>query len=244
MSLAARLMNVFAAPGEVFDDVKASARSTGNWLVPVLLACVVGAAAVVVVTSQPAIQQQIREQQERAMEKQVAAGKVTREQADQQLEIMQKFLTPAMMSIAGSLWAVVISFISLFGWSLVLWLAGLWFLKTRFKYMKAVEVVGLATMIGVLGTIVKLLLQVNLSNPASSPSLALAVKEFDPKNMLHLMLAALNAFDIWTVIVMSVGLSRLAGSPFARAAVPVFGVWLLWSAVVLVLAAMAAKMGG
>lgn len=244
MSLPARLLNVFAAPGEVFDDVRASARCTANWLAPVLLACVIAAASAIVVASQPAIQQQIREQQEGAVEKQVQAGKMTREQADQQLAMMQKFVTPTLMSIFGAAAAIVISFISLFGWSLVLWLAGLWFLKTRFNYMKAVEVVGLATMIGVLGTIVKLLLQVNLSNPASSPSLALAVKDFDPKNTLHLVLAGLNAFDIWRVVVMSVGLSRLAGSPFARAAVPVLGFWLLWSAVVLALSVMAMKMAG
>jgi len=39
-SLAARLMNVFAVPGEVFDEVKASAHSAGNWLLPALVGSV------------------------------------------------------------------------------------------------------------------------------------------------------------------------------------------------------------
>ena len=37
MSLAARLLNVFATPGDVFDDVKVAPASTANWLVPALL---------------------------------------------------------------------------------------------------------------------------------------------------------------------------------------------------------------
>ncbi|HLP78356.1 MAG TPA: hypothetical protein VK327_15735, partial [Candidatus Paceibacterota bacterium] len=38
MSLPARLLNIFAIPGEVFRDVKAAPRSLANWLVPVVLA--------------------------------------------------------------------------------------------------------------------------------------------------------------------------------------------------------------
>ena len=43
ISLAARLLNVFAIPGEVFAGVRASRISIGNWLVPTLLLVVVGA---------------------------------------------------------------------------------------------------------------------------------------------------------------------------------------------------------
>jgi len=37
MSLPARLLNVFAVPGEVFEDVKASVFCSSNWLIPALL---------------------------------------------------------------------------------------------------------------------------------------------------------------------------------------------------------------
>jgi hypothetical protein len=42
MSLAGRLMNIFADPAGVFDAIKASAPSVGNWLVPMLALIVVG----------------------------------------------------------------------------------------------------------------------------------------------------------------------------------------------------------
>ena len=61
MSLAARLLNVFAIPGEVFMGVKASRLSIGNWLVPALLSAVVGVVAAIVIVSQPVMQRQMHD---------------------------------------------------------------------------------------------------------------------------------------------------------------------------------------
>ena len=41
-SLASRLLNVFAAPGDVFEEIRTGTPSTANWLVPLLLACLLG----------------------------------------------------------------------------------------------------------------------------------------------------------------------------------------------------------
>ena len=59
-SLAARLLNVFAIPGDVFEEVKNSAMCMANWLVPALLLIVVGCIGASLVYSQPAIQQQCK----------------------------------------------------------------------------------------------------------------------------------------------------------------------------------------
>ena len=40
-SLVARLLNVFAAPTEVFEEIKTSRSTTANWLVPALITAVV-----------------------------------------------------------------------------------------------------------------------------------------------------------------------------------------------------------
>src|SRR6516162_4011560 len=83
MSLAGRLMNVFAAPGEVFEEVRIRPPSVANWLVPMLIFAVVGTIGAFIMFSQPAIIQQIHEQQAAAMDKQVKDGKLTQAQADQ-----------------------------------------------------------------------------------------------------------------------------------------------------------------
>lgn len=228
-SLAARLLNVFAIPGDVFEEVKAAPHAVANWLVPALIASVVGAVSAVLMFSQPTIQQQLREKQEHMMEQQVKAGKMTRAQADQALTVAEKFTSPAMMKIFGAFSAVVASFVRVFWWALVLWLLGRWFLKSPISYLKATEVAGLAGMIAVLGGIVSLLLIVNLGKLFSTPSLALTISDFDEKNKSHLLLGAVNVFNFWLLGVMASGLARLAGVPFARAAFLVLGYWIIWS---------------
>jgi hypothetical protein len=243
-SLAARLMNVFAAPTEVFEEIKASRPTTANWLVPALITAVVMAASMVIVASQPGIQQKIREQQDQAIEKQVQAGRLTRQQADQQQAMMEKFGSGTLLKAGAGVVGVIFGIGRVFWWATVLWLLGRWLLRIRFRYGKAMEAAGIAGMIGVLGMLVKLLLQVNLSNPSASPSLALAVGEFDGKNPTHLLLAALDVFQVWQAGVLGCALARLAGLPFLRGAFVMFGFWIVLQLLLIGLGAMLGKMFG
>ena len=112
--IGSRLLNVFAAPGEVFEEVKNSPPSTANWLVPALIYIAVGVISAFVIFSQPAIIQQIRDQQAQMMDQQVKAGKMTQAQADQAMAAMEKFAGPTLMIVFGCAGAIVGSFIHLF----------------------------------------------------------------------------------------------------------------------------------
>jgi len=248
LTLPARLLNVFAVPGDVFEEVRTARPCAANWLVPALIACGVGVISVLVVFSQPAIQQRVREQQQQALEqkldKQVRAGTLSREQADRTMAAMEAFLGPTMLKLSGSVSAVAYGFARVFFWAAVLWALGRWWLAAPFGYGKAAEVAGLAGMIGVLGMVVKALLQINFGNPAASPSLALAVGEFDPRNLSHLLLAMVDLFDLWQVGALASGLARLTGAPWLRAAVPLLGVWLVLSGLLIAASALALPLAG
>src|ERR1051325_1191237 len=90
MSLMARLLNVFAVPGEVFEQVRNAPRSIATWLVPAIIFGIVGTVTVFVMFSQPGIIQKMREKQAKSIDKMVSQGKLTRQQADQQMEVGQK----------------------------------------------------------------------------------------------------------------------------------------------------------
>jgi hypothetical protein len=227
-SLFTRLTNVFAAPGELFEEIKAARVAAANWVVPAVIASIVGVLFTLVMFSQPAIQRQMREQQEKAMEQQVKAGKMTQQQADQALAAMERFSGP-MMKVFGAISAVVMSFARLFWWGLVLWLLGRWFLKAHFPYLKAVEIAGLSSMIVVLGGIVALLLMVIFGKMFASASLALLVNEFDMTNKKHFLLGAVNVFNFWLVAVMGLGLARVSGASSTRAILVVLGYWIAMS---------------
>jgi hypothetical protein len=230
MSFAARLLNVFAIPGEVFETVRASRPCVGNWLLPALLSAVVGVLTVIVLLSQPSIQKQVREmgvQQAKALEHLVQAGKVTQADADQFQPIIRWLFDPDTFKILKSMQVAVISVASVFWWAFILWLVGRRFLKVQFGYLKTLEVVGLALLISVLGEVVMLVLTVNLAKLLATPGLALVAPDFEASRQSPLMVGAVAVFSFWLVGVLSVGLARLARVPFLRAAWFVFAFWVI-----------------
>src|SRR5438552_3667032 len=112
MPLGGRLMNVFTGPGEVFEEVRKGPPSTANWLLPIVLWCLVGIVSTFVVLSQDAIVQQIKEQQERAMQKKLE--KLPKERREEIMELAEKWSSPTLMKIGGSVASVGRSFAWIF----------------------------------------------------------------------------------------------------------------------------------
>lgn len=223
-SLAARLFNVFATPADVFDEVKAAPSSTANWLVPALILILVGWLGAGLIFSQDSIRNQLSEVTEKAIEKQVEKGKLTKQQAESAQQVAEK--TAVIGGIIGAgIVPVFVAFGTVFFGGLIVWLAGNKGLQGSFTYMKGVEVAGLASMVGVLGEIVRILLVVGLGNLFASPSLALLMKDVDPQSTMFGVLSVFNLFLFWELGVRSLGLARLTGASFGKAVAWVFGVW-------------------
>jgi hypothetical protein len=224
MSLAGRLFNIFATPGDVFQDVKTARASAANWVAPALILIVVSWAASVLIFSQASIMQQFSEIVDQGIQKQVQSRHMTEQQAEQSRAVGEKW-SIIVAKIGAGIIPVLAGFGTPFVWGLFLWLVGAKVLKGDFPYMKAVEVVGLGNMIGVLETIVKTLLIVGLGDIYATPSLALLVKGFDPQNTVHALLTIVNVMTFWVLVVRAIGLARLSGASFAKAALWVFGIW-------------------
>jgi hypothetical protein len=226
MSLAARLFNVFATPGEVFEQVKDAPVSTANWLVPGLILIVVSWIGAWLVFSQDSIQQQLREITDQAVEKQIQKGKLSEQQAEQARAMAAKF--GSIGTKAGAYGAPVFSGLVVPFWGgLILWLVGNKALHGNFPYMKWVEIAGLAGMVGVLDAVVRPLLILILGNLFASPSLALFVKQFDPQNPVHGLLAIVNVMSIWALCLRALGAARLTRASFGKAALWIFGIWIM-----------------
>jgi hypothetical protein len=239
MALAARLLNVFAIPGEVFEVVKAGRISIGNWILPMVLSGLIMGLTGIVIVSQPTLQKQMQErfeQQAKALQEQAKAGKIKQADADRTVAVTRAIIAPPVLRAFFGAGGAVLGAARVFWWALVLWFIGLLFLKVRLNYFKTLEVSGLALMIGVLGGVVMLLLIVNLPKLFAAPGLASAIGDFDPIRKTPLLLATANVFSFWLIGVLSVGLARLARVPFFRAAWFVFAFWLIQESVLILLA--------
>jgi VIT1/CCC1 family predicted Fe2+/Mn2+ transporter len=243
-SLMGRLANVYAAPGEVFEQVACSPFSAANWVAPALIFILAGWLGAWLIFSQDSIKQQLRDIAEQAIQRQVDKGRIGQQQADAARQAAEKFGNIG-ATVGAAVAPVFTGFVSPFLWGLVVWLVGTKVLKGAFPYMKAVEVAGLANMITVLGSIVHTLLILMMGNMFASPSLMLLVKDFDPQNTSHSVLAAINIMTFWALAVKAVGLSQLSGASFGKAAAWVFGIWAAWMGLTIGIgAAIRAAFGG
>ena len=216
-SLFSRLTDVFVTPGSVFEELRPAKPNHANWLVPLLLACVIGVVASWVMLSQENIMRSVREAQQQQMQKQVDAGKMTREQADKALEVAEQFMNPGMMKIFGAIGSMFASTAMLFVVALVLWLLGTKVFHGEFGFMRAVEASGLASMINVVAGVVTTLLVVIKGRLMVSLGPALFIRDLDMNNPAHRALAAISILTLWYVGVLSIALARLSGGSVTKA---------------------------
>jgi len=244
MSLGGRLMCVYAAPGDVFSEVKTAAPSVANWLVPAILFMVLSWLSAALIFSQPAIRQQISELSTKAIDRQVENGKLSSAQAEQARTVAEKFGGVG-YKIGAVVAPVFMAFVSPFFGGLIIWLVGSFALKWPFPYMKAVEVAGLSNMILALNVVAKTLLILITGNLFASTSLALLVKDFDPQNTFHSLLTMMDVMILWLLAVRSIGLAKLSGASAGKAALWIFGIWIAVTGTIIGLgAAVRAAFGG
>jgi hypothetical protein len=134
--------------------------------------------------------------------------------------------------------------VQLFLYAFIVWVLGKKIFGGTFDYMKAVEVIGLATVIGVLERLISMLLAVIYADPSMTPGPILFVGHFNPDNKLHVILSLLNVTTLWWLAVLSLGLARLSGASIWKAGIWLFGLWYgFWAALALGLPLLMKKMG-
>lgn len=229
MSLMEKLVNVFSSPGELYENVRDTPPTTSNWLIPWIILIIVSIALNFVMMSNPSLTDQLGATMRHAMEKNVAEGKMTQDQADNAYEMMKPgtvYFTA--ISLGGIiLWTLG----GLFALGLVYWLVGKSAMSATAPYIKVVEVVGLTFYISVLEVIVTTLMMFVFDRLSATPSLALFVPDFDFTNKVHLLLSKVNIFTFWILAVTSIGLSKLFRRDLLKVLVLVVALWILWTVI-------------
>jgi hypothetical protein len=202
------LLNIFVSPGEVFEEVVASPPTPACWLVPTLFVCLTAIISLLVAPVREQRTAEVRQLVETGAIVSSDIGKLTRRL------LSAEGLTVVMTAFAGTFWS-----------AFVLWFLGRMFLKVRFPFLKAIEVVGLTGMILVLGAVVTGLLIVATGDAAARPALSIFVGPSNPGTKAYAWLEAMNLFHLWATTVLAVGLSKLAGVSFKESAFWTFGYW-------------------
>jgi hypothetical protein len=222
-SFMTRATNVFMSPGELYAEVAQTPPQTSSWLIPMILAMVLSAVFTYVIFSNPAWRHQMMDPRIAEMQEQVTQGKMTQEQFDRASEFMESSNVILYSGLIGSLVAPPIILLLA---ALVLWLVLKFMLKSSADYKKAMELYGLATLVGLLGVIISLILiHVFDSVHATASGALLVLNSFDPKNFAHKLFASLTVFGIWQTAVVGIGLGKISGKPQGTGLGVAFGLW-------------------
>ncbi len=229
MSFTDKMINIFASPGELFEDVRVTPPTASNWVIPMLLFMVVAFLMGQVMFMNPSLLGQMSDMMRAGIDEMVAEGKLTPEQADQ----AASFSKPgsSMFMIQQVLGIVILTPIVLFVLSLIYWLLGKWGMKGTAPYIKVVEVLGLTFFISIAESIVTTLLMYMMDSITATPSLGAFVSNFDFQNKVHMALAKVNIFTFWDLSVVSIGLSRIFQRDLPKVLVIVFALWVVWTVV-------------
>jgi hypothetical protein len=224
-----RMANVFMSPGELYTEVAAAPPQTSSWLLPFLLTIVLGFVSTFAVYNNPSLRQQVFDMQEKSMQQMVTSGRITQDQMDRQMDGMKNSGPVMFVVFGGGFQAVGVCALFFLG-ALLLWVASKVVLKFPGGYSKILEILGLASWIAVLGTVITLIMISLMNNLFASPSGALFLGEsFDPVNKAHKLLAALNIFTLWEMGVLGFGLSRISGKSPGMGMAVSFAVWALFT---------------
>jgi hypothetical protein len=174
-----------------------------------------------VVTSQPNIQQQMDQVQEKALQKAVEQHKITEAQIEQ-----SKTMIRLVTRIAVPIGVVFMMFLWLFAQSLALWWVGTKLLKASFTFQQTLNLVGLATMILILGQIANALLVIGKGNMFMNLGPSLFLPDLNLENRWHQAAYVITLPKLWYFTVLALGWSKLCSISWAKALAIVFGIWI------------------
>lgn len=225
LSITDKFVGILTEPEATYTNLKTAGHKVSDWLIPTLIFTIVIAIGTYFRMTNPEFVERMRQEQQTRMEEMVKEGKMTQEQAsrsNQQLENIGPMI--AIFSVVGVLFTVPLFIIVL---GLIYWLILKFLFKGKSGFGLALAAYGLAAYFGAIDQLISLLLALVTNNMFASLSPALLLTP-DPHAMTFKILNALNPIQIWSMIVLGIGLARVHELPRAKTYGLVFGLWALW----------------
>lgn len=223
MSLGLRFINLFVAPSEVYEYLATAPANPINWALPLLLNCIAIVAFTLFSFSIPAVMQEAREAQSKQLDKLVVDGKITADQRNQQVEAMEKFSSfiPYVGGVFGAVGMVFFAFLV----GALVWLVSNKALGVPTEFSKAMEISGLAGLVSIPGTVVKLALVMLRGSIYVGVNPGLLFPDLPVGSPLATALSGADLFILWTVLLLALGTGKVTRRGFSSTLPWFAGIW-------------------
>jgi hypothetical protein len=230
ISVGDAMAGVFAEPGSTFLSVKQSSKKN-YWLIPLLILIVVSMLSSVLVTRDEELTSEIKTQQKEAMHKRfdeaVKEGKMTQEQADEQLASTEKMFGGSTFVIFGLIGSIAGVLVIFFLKALIYW-GGLKLFKGSAGYVDIMNVLGLTALITAIQLIVDTVLAILMGKLLMNIGPVLLISKEAMSKDMYMFIANFDLINIWYTIIVGIGLAKVSDLKNSVTIPFVFVLWLAW----------------
>ena len=230
ISIGDAMAGVFSEPGDTFEAVKISAKKN-YWLMPLLILVVVSLISSFLVTRDEELVSEIKTTQKEAVKKRldeaVKEGKMTREQADQQIEQTEKMFGGSMFVIFGLVGSVVSVLLIFFLKALIYW-GGLKIFKGTAGYGGIMNVLGLTSLITAIQMIVDTVLAILMGKLMMNIGPVMLFSQESVGKSMFQFIANFDLINIWYLVIVGIGLAKISNLKSSITIPFVFVLWIAW----------------
>jgi len=222
-----KMIGIFTEPTKTFEHTAKFPPRHKDWVIPMLILLILAGLVSRLAMMNEEVYFEIKQEQMKEIEKQVEEGNLTREQADQQMEGIEAFMSGPIGWITAIVGSLFVGFIVLFFLAAWYWLWSKFVLKGEGSYSSSLVANGLTAYITTIQFIITGILTLLLGTMVRDTSLA-SLLNSDKMTFTGFFLAKINPLSIWAFAVLSIGLAKMfksesTGKYYAL----VFGSWIV-----------------
>lgn len=238
-----KLVGVFTEPAKTFESISKFQIKTIDWLLPFSVLLIAVILSTFVAMSNPQVKADAIEKRlediRKDLDKQVAEGKLSKEEANQRLEMIESQVE----KMSGTIGMVIQSVsILIFGFIIFFIVCGAYFLVIKFglkdqgTYKHVLAASGLTAYIGIIQVALATILTLVFNRVVQDVSAA-SLLNYDKSTIAGFLLAKVDVISIWSYVVLSIGLAKLFKSEnLKKYLITIFGIWIGWGLIMFFLA--------
>jgi hypothetical protein len=224
-----KMAGIFTEPTATYSQTAAFPPRTIDWLLPLLLLFLLIGITNFILMKNPDISYSMKQQQVEKINELVENKKLTQEQADQQLDNINKFSDSTIGSVITFVGILVGGSIFFFLIVLIYFMVAKLFFKDDGNYSSALVAAGLPSYIVMIQVILAALLSFVFGRLINDTSVA-ALMNVERSSLVGWALAKIDPITIWAYFVTAIGLSRMFKSAnTVKYLILVFGLWIFGS---------------
>jgi hypothetical protein len=222
-----KMIGVFTEPAKMFEHTSRFAPKHKDWVIPVLLFFIIISLIRILAMTNEEVYFEAKKQGIDRIEKMVESGTLTREQADQQIDALDTYMTGPIS------WVFTFIPILLFGFIFFIIITGIYYLFIKFlmkgegTFTSALVASGLTTYISILQIVIAGILTMLMGKMMMDTSVASFIGS-DKNTLAGWFLSKIDPISIWAYIVLAIGFAKMFKSEqTGKYYILVFAVWLI-----------------